>query len=280
MKMPDKEKFYATMASLQSHAMKAACPIYAIDDDVGFLTGSGFLLDVAGETLLVTAAHVFYVRHEHPLYLPGEGKPVSFGGQAFYTGPKVKVQYPNFGYDFACIRLKPESVAASTGCLRLTPDDLDVSDVPGPQTLYGFAGFPGDANETLPYYKLPRNAHYYGGQPATPDTYQQLAYNIETHFVMTFDHNAMVDDKGKVMPVPEPFGMSGGPVWRLGSFQELETGSAKPRVIGVTVTWSEQLHVLSAVRIALIVAALRDALPHLASSLPTPKYVGANVSIK
>src|SRR5437764_7766453 len=128
------ENFYRAMASLESHAQKPACPIYAIseDEDVGCLVGSGFLLDVAGETHLITAAHVFYLRHEYNLYLPGSGKPVSFGGQAFHTGPTKLVTDPDFGWDIACIRLEPESAAACTGCLRLTPRVLSVDDVQQP----------------------------------------------------------------------------------------------------------------------------------------------------
>lgn len=214
--MGEAKKFYETMALLQTHAQMPACPIYAIseNEDVGALVGSGFLLDIADKTFLVTAAHVFYLRHEYGLYLPGAGKPASFGGQAFYTGPTKLVDQPDFGYDFACIQLAPGSADACAGCLRLTPGDLDVSDFPQPQTLYGFVGFPGEANETLADSSLPRNAHYYGGQPAGPDVYAALDYRAETHFSMKFDVDAMVDDRHEIVPASAPPGMSGGPVWR------------------------------------------------------------------
>ena len=83
-----------------------------------------------------------------------------------------------------------------------------------------------------------------------------------------------------IVPVAEPPGMSGGPVWRLGSFQEVQAETATPKVIGIAITWSEDLCVLSAVRMAVIVAAMRQALPDLATHLPVPTYVGVNLTMQ
>jgi hypothetical protein len=277
--MDARERFLKRMANLQDYAQDHACPIYAIDDTYGALEGSGFLVDVADQTLLITAAHVFYIRHEHPLFIPGAGKPEPFGGNALYTGSRELVPDPDYGWDLAVMRLDKDSVHRCSGCPRLTPTDLAADDIPAPQTLYGFTGFPGDANPTRSERSLPRHAHYYGGQPVGPEAYQQGDINPETHFLMTFDHAGMVDRQGNVVPVPEPHGMSGGPVWRLGSFDEVAADRAHPQVIGLTIWWLPQLRMLAALRISLVVSAIRNAFPDLAPHFSSPTYVAANVTL-
>ena len=45
------------IAEIEDYTQKQACPIYGISANEGQLVGSGFLLRVQDETLLVTAAH-------------------------------------------------------------------------------------------------------------------------------------------------------------------------------------------------------------------------------
>jgi hypothetical protein len=167
-----------------------------------------------------------------------------------------------------------------SGVSVLTPDDLDLNDRPAAQTLYGFAGFPGDENMPLPEYKLLRKSYYYGGQPAEEKDYQFLGVLPETHFVMKFERGQMVDRSGAVVAVPEPGGMSGGPVWKLGTFQEVDSGAARKKVIGITIEWWENRNILVGVRIGVAVEAMRQTLPKLASHLPETRYLKVNVDLK
>lgn len=150
---------------------------------------------------------------------------------------------------------------------------------PAAQTLYGFVGFPGSENQALPDYKFQMNSFYYGGQPANDVKYARLGYDRRTHFIMNFERDRMTDHAGNQVEVPEPYGMSGGPVFKLGTFAEIDSGAARPRVIAATIEWWEKLEVLVGVRISLLSEAIRQLLPPNAEELPDAPHFRSDVTL-
>ena len=239
--------------------------------------GSAFLLKIRTTTLVLTAAHVYYRRHELPLYLPGAVHPEPIEGTAIFTGPREKIDHPDFGLDVAIVVLTPAAASRCSGTTALSIDDLDVNDQPAKQVQYGFVGYPGSENQPRSDFKILQTSYYYGGQPAASLEYDLLGVRPQTHFVMTFDDQAMVDRRGNVTQVPAPNGMSGGPVFRLGSFSEIDQQLAQPKVIALTVEWWKSRSVLSGVRIGIAVEMLRNYFPELVRDIPRSRYLGVNI---
>src|SRR5437867_2992349 len=104
-----RRRFDEKMSKLQSDAQGAACPIYGIKGTTGGLVGSSFMLRVCDETLLVTAAHVFYKRHAAKLHVPGDQHPVQFEGRGYFSGTREFVEHPDFGLDIGCVHLNYDS---------------------------------------------------------------------------------------------------------------------------------------------------------------------------
>jgi len=279
---PDDERarrFHATLAGLETEVQQFVCPIYGVRGNEGRPIGSGFLLRLGDQIVLITAAHVLHARHEFNLQMPGTTRIVPFGGTAYATGPHQNVQRRDFEQDVAFLVLNTSAMLETPGTPTLSVADLDVGDLPTRQTAYGFVGFPGSENTSLPGYRFLRSSMYYGGQPTSRDKYERLGYDPRTHFIMSFERERMIDHAGRIVAVPEPYGMSGGPVFKLGTFEEIDRQLARPRIIALAIEWWQRIEVLVGVRIALVTEALRQVLPEIASELPAAPYFRADVAV-
>lgn len=272
-------RFHATLAGLEHEVQQFVCPIYGVRGDEGAPIGSGFLLQLHERLILVTAAHVLHARNQFNLQMPGQTRIVPFGGVAYSTGPSRDTGTPDFEHDIAFLVLDTAAMLEPPGTPPLSPSDLDVGDLPASQTSYGFVGFPGSENRPLPGFKFQQSTVYYGGQPSGRDKYERLGYDPRTHFIMSFERERMVDRFGKIVAVPEPYGMSGGPVFKLGTFEEIDNQTARPQVIALTIEWWQRLEVLVGVRIALLTETIRQALPDVASGLPHSPHVRTSVAV-
>src|SRR5712691_10939277 len=113
------------ITQIEDYAQRRACPICGVVGNEARLVGSGFLVRVLDATLLVTAAHVLYLKREFDLHLPGPGKLVPFEGISHSTCTFNANDRPNFGYDVTFVVLRPQSTAALADCEVLTPADFD-----------------------------------------------------------------------------------------------------------------------------------------------------------
>lgn len=244
--------------------------------NVGRPIGSGFLLQLSTATLLITAAHVLDEMHRCTLHTIGKARIIPIEGTPYSTGPRSLEPRPDFGLDIGFVVLDEAAMQEPPACAKVEPKDLDLADLPAHSTAYGVVGMP-EAENHAEGYVFDGKSYYYGGLPAPEGTYHWLGYNPATHFVMKFERGAMIDETSHLVEVPKPSGMSGGPAFRLGTFQELATRTARPQVIGVTTEWWESRDVLVAVRIALVVDSIRQLLPQYAQELPAPVHVQGTV---
>ncbi|HXH39055.1 MAG TPA: DUF2442 domain-containing protein [Thermoanaerobaculia bacterium] len=274
-----RRRFHATLAALERGVQQFVCPIYGVHGDDGTPVGSGFLLQLREKLILVTAAHVLHARHQFNLQMLGQTRIVPFGGVAYSTGPLQDHGSSDFEHDIAFLVLDTAAMLEPPGTPPLLPSDLDVGDLPTGQTAYGFVGFPGSENRALPGFKFQRTTVFYGGQAAGRDKYERLGYDTRTHFVMSFERERMIDHSGQIVAVPEPYGMSGGPVFKLGTFEEIDNQTARPRVIALTIEWWQRLEVLVGVRMALLTETIRQVLPDDAADLPHSPYVRTSVAV-
>jgi hypothetical protein len=87
---------------------------------------------------------------------------------------------------------------------------------------------------------------------------------------MKFDRTYMLNDAGRDAAVPKPHGMTSGPVFKLGTFAQIEEGNAQPRVIAFGIEWRKEQKVLLGVRIGVVLDAIAQLLPAYAGQLPKP----------
>jgi hypothetical protein len=212
--------------------------------------------------------------------MPGQTRIVPFGGTAYLTGFRQAASSVSSEPDVAFMVLDANAMVEQPGTATLTPEDLGVDDLPDDRTAYGFVGFPGSENELLPDFRFPRNSCYYGGQPAGKDRYERLEFDPRTHFIMAFERERMFDrEAGRYVAVSEPYGMSGGPVFKLGAFEEIAGQSARPRVIALAIQWWQKLDALVGVRIGLVTESIRQLLPEIGSDLPIAPHFRSNVTL-
>ena len=154
----------------------------------------------------------------------------------------------------------------------LTPADLDVDDFPADQTLYGFAGFPVSRNRVyLTTIKPSSMACVVVASP--PNAYARLKLHPATHFLGNFDRNKQIDSVKGLFTGPDPKGMSGGGVWRLGTPKECAMGTISERLIGIGIEHRRDEKVLLGVRVSAVVALTCAVYPDVLALLPTPKSV-------
>lgn len=269
-------------SALKRRMQQFVCAIYGVRGDEGKLIGSGFLLQLSERLILVTAAHVLHARHQYNLQMFGQTKIVpivQLGDAAYSTGPSRDNGSRDFEHDIAFLALDTAAMLEPPGTAPLLPSDMDASDLPADQTAYGFVGFPGSENRTLPGLEIQRTVVFYGGKAAGRDKYERLGYDPRTHFIMSFDRERMMDPSGQIVAVPEPYGMSGGPVFKLGTFEEIDNQTARPRVIALTIEWWQRLEALVGVRMALLTEAIRQVLPDDAADLPHSPHFRTRVTV-
>lgn len=268
-----REAFRAASAVLQRQVLDWACPIYGVRGDNAQHLGSGFLLDVGGRLLLITAAHVLENRKVCTLQIPGQSRIVPMEGESFSTGVKQPPDGCEDVNDVAFMILDTHRMMELPRCPALKPCDLDVNDLPANDTAYGFVGYPSEANPLLPERVFDRTVYYYGGTAGNRSKYEIFDYDPRAHFIMNFDRARMMNGSGDMVSVPRPTGMSGGPVFKLGTIAEIEAGTARPRVIALLVDWAERLKVLSSIRIAIVTELIRQLLPETVTLLSPSPYL-------
>ncbi len=158
----------------------------------------------------------------------------------------------------------------------LTPGDLDVDDVPAPHSVYGFVGFPETRNRPKSR-TLKLSTIVCVLVPSPVERYDSLRLNPASHFVGEFDREKQFAlEKGLVIG-PDPHGLSGGGVWRMGLPEEFAKGTNSERLIGIGIEYRKAEKALVGVRIGLVLALIAKTFPMLALELPSPTYIRANV---
>jgi hypothetical protein len=260
------------LRAAERRIQNAVCPIYGCDDrGKPYLIGSSLLLSVGDKLLLVTAAHVLDWNKDTSLYVAGPVKPILIEGDSYRTQP------PKAGRDgdLADVGIIDVSNIPREQWSRyrvLTPAGLDVDDFPADHSLYGFAGFPVSRNRVYLTTIKPSSMACVV-VASSPDAYARLELHPATHFLGNFDRNRQVDSVKGLFTGPDPKGMSGGGVWRLGTPKEIATGTISECLIGIGIEHRKDDKVLLGVRVSAVVALIGAAYPDLLVFLPTPKSV-------
>jgi hypothetical protein len=260
------------LRAAERRIQQAVCPIYGADDrGKPYLIGSSLLLKVHDRSFLVTAAHVLDWNQETSIYVAGRLKPVRIEGESYRTSPPATGRNDDL-MDFGIIDISGTPPDQWSRYRFLTPDDLDVDDFPADHTLYGFSGYPVTKNRVYSAnIKLSSMACIVIAAP--PAQYSHLGLQPASHFLGQFDRTRQVDSVKGLMTGPDPHGLSGGGVWRMGTPGEFAKGTNSERLIGIGIEHRQDAKVLLGVRVSLLVVMIARIYPDLAGYLPTPQRV-------
>lgn len=131
----------ANLQEAERRIQETVCPIYGIDNrDRPQLLGSSVLLRVTTRSFLLTAAHVLDEnKKKTTLYVGGADTLVELTGSSH----RVASSTPDRGndtLDFGIVDISDTPSVQWSRYRFLTPDDLDVDDIPKEHTLYAFVG--------------------------------------------------------------------------------------------------------------------------------------------
>ena len=268
----------ANLEQAQHRVQGAVCPIYG-NDERGRpqLIGSSVPFRLGTRSFLLTAAHVLDENRRTSLCVGGMSDLVPLAGTSYRTGtPSSGRQGDKFDFGFIDISDTPQEQ-----WLRyqfVTPDCLDVDDVPAADSLYAFVGYPETRNKRLKGQKFQLSPMASVLMPTPLRRYDSLGLNPTAQFAGEFSRKQL-DSKKRIVVGPEPHGISGGGVWRLGTPMEFATGTNAEKLVGLGIEYRRSRSVLVGVRISLVVAALAEFFPELGENLPRPALIRPNFTM-
>jgi hypothetical protein len=258
----------ANLDAAERRIQGSVCPIYVIDArEKPKLLGSSVPFRVAQRAFLLTAAHVLDENKQTNLYVAGPEKLIALEGSSHRVcAPLGDRQSDTFDFGFIEVTSTPEEQWSRY--TFNTPEDLDVDDVGAEHTLYGFVGFPASKNKGLIGRKLRLSTTAMILTPTPQARYKSMALDPLAHFAGNFNRNKQLDATKAIVVGPDPHGISGGGVWRLGKPAEFANGTNAERLIGIGIEYRSARAALIAARISLVMAAFATAYPDLSGSIP------------
>ncbi|GLC27776.1 hypothetical protein rosag_42890 [Roseisolibacter agri] len=225
--------------------------------------GSSLLFEVGTTRLLVTAAHVLDEEARHgPLHVATPAGQTTVGGLRRWT------QAPDGDrdadpFDLGFVVLDPQTSQALASCRHLTLEDVDPSleDPELPEDCLAI-GFPGNWVSHSDPATAVATPMFAVGPRLKASEHQGLGVAEPFHALMGFDKESSVDLEGPRIP-PDPFGMSGGGLWRFSSLRRGQ--EARNRLLGVLIEWRGPT--LIATRAGVLLSAIRDLVPGASAEL-------------
>jgi hypothetical protein len=233
-------------------------PIFVDKESAPCSIGTGFLVLVGDQHLLITAAHVLdKISEGHELY--------------YYAGTKTKraiagdillSRIPREGtrkqdvIDTGIVFLEGEGLPPYTeiGKEPMDAGRLAPFSTPRANKKYAFLGFPASKSKVTRPEKNVRSAAYsYLSSSVAPEAYPPLDLSEKSHIVLAFNEKDIVHPDGRKMNFPKPQGISGSPLWEL---RRPEDGG--PRVAGIMIEHRKRHKAMVAVDIGFALRMLRD----------------------
>jgi hypothetical protein len=246
-----------------------------------YVVGSGVLLQVGGESFLASAAHVFDEnrRQDDPtnIEIPGRQQLIPLPGQVMTTPLPPSGRRADDPIDVAVVHLSADLVAELAYFKFVDMSEVDPSDRPNTHTLYTFAGYPSSKHEGPRDGVLTIEPVRYTSGPLFPEKYPS-GFQLETHAGIDFNAKRMVARTERVQTPPDPHGVSGGGVFRLGTWEEIVAGTNQERLVGIGIEVRRAEHSLLGTRIAYALEMIRSYHPTLSDYLPRSEYLRVDVT--
>jgi hypothetical protein len=269
-------EFNRRVALAEDRAAKYVVPLYGTRDrSERYVVGSGMLLQIEGRGFLVTAAHVLEEQRiaQTNIEVPGRKALLPLSGRG------IKSRLPESGrraddrIDIGILPLTRDMVdELLENFAFLDSRRVDPSDVGGPHTRYTFAGYPSSKHEGPRDGVLAIEPVRYTSEALAPEKYP-AGFQLETHVSIDFDRKRMVARTEQVQTPPDPHGVSGGGVFRIGTWDEIIAGRNEERLVGVAIEVNNRARCLLGTRISYPLEMIRATFPELSPSIPRSSYL-------
>lgn len=222
--------------------------------------GSGVLLELNGQLLILTAGHVAEGRQ---LYVHGSNGLHPFTGVAY--GTTALSAGMSDTTDFAVLHCSDRFATTFSAQYRLTLAQLDIEESAdaGSGRQYLIQGFPLSRSRVTA-----KSASYTGvvvtSVAADAATYARLGRYDFIHTVLSYDPEDATNVEG--LSPPSLKGVSGGPIWSFGDAFD-ETGESA-RLVALAIEWHRRERAVVGVRIGLCMEFLRHHVPILLEGVP------------
>ena len=248
-------------------------PIYGADKkSEPYHIGSCLLIQIGSAHFIATAAHIVDIAEKTTLYLGGLKKLIELNGTFYKSGDDRK----NDKFDCAIMKLSEDDLDKIDNLNFLTSDDLDPNDLLDENNLYFAFGYPTSQNKkkNLKDKKIKPYPLSFTGQMAKDYSYKNVRADKNIHLLISFHKQKTKDEGGKKMIAPDPYGFSGGGVWRLANWKEFAgINQPKFKLVGILTQWDSENAVLMATRISFLVEIIKYTYPELNCFLPEIKGV-------
>lgn len=245
------------------------CPIWGATEhgDPDYI-GSSTLIQFGPKKFLVTSAHVLDYAERTTLYVPSPGELVPLVGVGKIT-PRVSGSRFNDKNDAAFLLLEPPFVQAIERLFFfLPPAFLDANDGFSTNTHYTFSGFP-EVQTKIEHGRqaLSMQRYTYTSVSIPKVDYPGLGIEPHSHIAIVYDTNGVRDEQGKKTAPVEPFGISGGPVFR-GYWRDRTQQLADVKLVGICMENRQDSRALVGVRLNGVYESIRRAHPDVAPHIP------------
>ena len=249
---------------------KHVCPIVGAEENGRpLLVGSGVLAKFGNRHFVLTAAHVLDENQFSTMYFAGDDHLIELTGTKCFCSCSPTGVRKDDKYDVGFIELDDRYVAQSSRYSFVSSMSIDSNDIPHPRKFYSYIGFPHSKAAVIPTTREFKPKMYsYTSNPSEDAVYASLGFSKQTHLLVHFSRKKVIAHTEELFTFPEPWGMSGGGVWRLANLSKLNSQSFVPALVGIAIEYHEKYEALAAVKIAFVLEALRKHYPDVRHDIP------------
>lgn len=238
----------------KNNLQKFTIPIYCEwGNDNLTLVGSGILIKILDNYILLTAAHVIDETEKGNLAIPSEQDLTGLDGFYCSSIPIGKTRDDD-NYDIAFAFLAPSTIQGLlTNYQFLEFSKLFIDNITFPVRLLSFIGYPASKNKTD--YRIKPYPHMHTNSELNKEKYSE--YKINTHFKLASSYNAKrtSTQSGVIVQFPDPHGLSGGGIfiWEIDDNSKVGNYRVEPYLAGIITdrTKDKKIWIGSNIKVAL-----------------------------
>lgn len=233
-------RFERSMKAYEESVAPYIIPIYTLSDEkVVTAAGSALLVRTRCRSFLITAGHVL----DNAQLLTWGGSAIRFvavEGEALTTEPRYP-QRDDDRIDLAVLKLSASCVEQLAGADARFARGSILNSEGTPPGFYAFIGYPEVLNEPRQQwdgerttYTVQRQIVSFRVQKADDHAYGQVRCTPDKNFVGVFNHEEVIASGDLTVATgPLPRGISGGPVFYLGTADDVYHHRPTLRLVGI-----------------------------------------------
>lgn len=241
--------------------------------------GTGVFLNIGDSYFLVTAAHVLDENKDSTLYIPGNksGNLVILEGDSFKSVADGGNR-DNDRTDVGVVALKPSLIEEIDPNSFLPVSRTDVDDIGKRTEVYIAMGYPAKKNENLNLVRktFKRRPACYTANILPDAKLDEVCVHRGSHLLLAFNKKHSRDTTGRDITAPDPYGMSGGPLWRFDIYPDHQPTS---RLVGILIEWRNEVAGILALRMPIVLAGIAHQYPKLGVFIPNTTTVNVSVQM-